>query len=157
MGLEHLVDLLADAEHGIEARERILKDRADDPAAQSLEGFLIGEGNRALAEIDLAGDKRAGGEQAEDGKDRRTLAGTALSDQRGYLAGVEIEGEIVHGHRRLDAAGKGDPQIPDREDGARFRVHHAPTVRRSRSVSQSLIRLTASTVAAMARPGKATR
>ena len=157
MCLEHLVDLFADGEHGV-GRQRVLEDGPDDPPAQSLEGFLIGEGERALAEIDLAGDKCVGGEQAEDGEDRGTLARTALPDQRGHLARVEIEGEILHGDRGLGPAGKGDPQIPDREDGIdRRSFHQAPTVRRSRSVSQSLIKLTASTVAAMARPGKATR
>ena len=106
-----LGDLVADAVHRVEARERILEDHRDVLAADLLQ--LVGgsaSSSRPLNRISPVITRALAVEQAHDREVRDALAGAGLADDPERLATLERERDV--GDRLDDAVGRREP---DRE------------------------------------------
>ena len=106
-----LGDLVADAEHRVEAGHRLLEDHRDVAAAELAQrpGRHPGEIDDragARAEQDLAAGDAAGriGDQSHDRQARHRLARAGFADHRQRLARVERERDVLD---RPDEAGFG--------------------------------------------------
>ena len=87
MGVQALADLLADGEHGIERRHRLLEDHGDLAAADRVQLVL-----RQLQQVDaapphLAGEPQRRPQETDDRSQREALAGTRFADEAEDLAG----------------------------------------------------------------------
>ena len=115
---DRLGELSADAEDGIEARQRVLEHHADAPAA---DGAHAGEGQGvdALAgEPHLAAGNASGRlDQPDDGGAGHRLAGPGFADHAQHLARRYVEREVVDGDEARPPRRELDAQIADAEDG----------------------------------------
>ena len=140
--------------HGVERihrGERVLEGGADLTAADAAH-LLVAEIVDPLAvQQDLpADDPPRGSQKTADRRPRHRLAGPRFADDAQHLARGDLEGDVVERDQRA---------VPGRELGARFadleeRFGHQRSFGLSASRSQSPSRLTDSTVAMRARPGR---
>lgn len=118
--LEHLGDLSADGDDGVEGGERVLEDHADVTAA-TLAHLLVGEGEQVGAvEVDRAGHLvAAGGQQAHDRERGHRLAAAGLADQADGLPGLDVEAHPVDGGEGgLPLPAEGHRQVAHGQQGS---------------------------------------
>ena len=133
-----LVDLLADGQHRIERRQRLLRDEGDVLAEQALPLCRRHRDEIVAAERQAAsGHGKARRQHLRNGAADHRLAGAGLADQSEHLSGLEREIQIVQ-HRRHFAVERGrDGEIAcDEEAHARcVSVSRTSSVRRRPSPS----------------------
>jgi hypothetical protein len=98
MHLEHLRDLIADGEHGIQCRQRVLEDHRDLGAAHR-SALRVRERQEidALVEELPTRDPARLLDQAHDGQRAHRLARARLAEDREALAGIDRVVDPVHG------------------------------------------------------------
>ena len=126
--LQRALEVVADAVHRVERRERILQDHLDfgriRPGPSGRRRLALEQNLSLVGPNDLGQQPRDGG-----------LPRPALAHERRHLPGVQANGDVVHGvHRQL--AGKRpaallEPEVLGEvaalEDRRRHRSHCAPT------------------------------
>ncbi len=106
-------------------------------------------GSASCRQVAPSPDDRSSGlrdarQQTKDGAQHQALARTGFADDAEYLAGIDVEAEVLHWHDVADTHG----EIANRE---KRRAH---VRRRSRIAMPSPSRLKPMPVNTMARPGK---
>ena len=155
---QRLADLLADIEHRIQRRERVLEHAGDVASAQGLQLGTAGGQQIAVLEGDRARALGVVGQQVQDRHRGHALARARFADQRhgGVLGHVEAHAlraaadrlDVLHG--AVAAEAKAHAQIGDREQ----RVAHQSVPRSfgsSASRSASVMSEKAVTMSAMNR------
>src|SRR5581483_879063 len=141
-----LRDLVADRERGVERGRRILENHADPIAAQP-PPLVLRERQQVLpSEVDRPLDRGGRRKQAHRRERERRLAAPGLADETEQLSFGELERHVVD---RRDVA-EADAHAPEAEE----RRHRVIPRGSSRARSPSPTRLNATTVIAIARPGK---
>ena len=121
---ERLADLVADGEHRVQRRHRVLEDARDVAPAQRLQLGERGGEQVAAHERDVPMPLGVVGQQVEDRHRRHALARARLAHQRdgAVLGHVEADAHVVaaDGLRALHDAvlgahAEGDPQVLDRK------------------------------------------
>ena len=110
--------LAADRFHGVERRQRVLKDVSDLGAAKTLQRVFGQPDNIAAAEVDHAAGNAPG--RTNKPRDRiadRAFAGAGLADNADDLAGRDLKAGAAHDGRDLPAGRVFHRQIPDRQHG----------------------------------------
>ena len=96
MRLEHLGELRAQPQRGVQRRARILRDVGDGAAAQPPQLALAEMGEVAPVDHDgAAADRAAATDVAEQRHPDRRLARARLADQPEHLAGLDLERDLV--------------------------------------------------------------
>ncbi len=118
---QHLADLLAHREHGVERRHRLLEDHREVAAAQ-LAQFAVLRLQQVLVAVEDAArrrDDRVLRQQAEDRHGGDRLAAAGLAHQRHRAVGRHLEGDALHRveHGVLVQA-EADVEVLDLEDDA---------------------------------------
>ena len=119
---DDLIDLVADAEDGVQRGHRLLEDHGDEVAAQVLHHGvgclrhvvgLVAEVQADLAFNDLTLRTL---QKLHDRKTRHGLAAARLTHNAHRLADGDIEGDAVHGVHRADVGEEIGMQIVDLKD-----------------------------------------
>ena len=147
MGPQRLRDLVADADHRMKRRGRVLEDHADRRAAD-LAHPLLGDGDEVHAFEPRVPAGLSALKQPHERHRRRRLAASALADKAKRFACVEREGDTVDGLRSAE----GDCEILDREKTRRA-AHRRPIFGSSASRSPSPMKLKLVTASVIASPG----
>ena len=85
-------DLMANGQHGVQRRERVLENHADAVPADRLDFVLVEPRQIAALEDDRSlGYVNAGAEQADNGAHRRALAASRLTHEPVSFAGPDGE------------------------------------------------------------------
>jgi hypothetical protein len=151
MGSQRLGDLVADSDHGMERRSRVLEDHANRRPANLAHAFLVERDEVGAVEPRAPARSRPLKKTQERHRHRR-LAASALADEAERLARIEREGDAVDGVGPIER----DRQILDREK-RRARVRGAAHGRcifgSSASRSPSPMKLKLVTASVIARPG----
>ncbi len=102
---ERLGDLVADGEHRVERRSRLLEDERDSGAADRLHLALGGVHQAAALEPDVsAGDAARRLYEPQDRQRGHRLAAARFADQADGLAAADREADVVDG---VDGAARG--------------------------------------------------
>jgi hypothetical protein len=113
-----LDDLLADRVHRIERQQRLLEDHRGDLAAKVSKRARAQGQHVEAADLDLALDPGTPCRmQAQHRAQGDALAGARLADQRHRVAARHREIDAVDRTHRPRAAGEGDVQVADRDQG----------------------------------------
>ena len=137
-------DLSSDGQHRVQCGHRLLEHDGDFPATHRPQlGFRQSRQVTPSPE-DSSGGLRNARQQTKNGAQRQALARTGFAHDAEYLAGVDVEAELLHGHDVADTHG----EIANRQN---WRAH---VRRRSRIAMPSPSRLKPMPVSTMARPGK---
>ncbi len=172
---QHLGDLVADPQHGVQCHGRVLGHQTDPHAAHRPQLPFTEQGQvRAIEQHLAAVDLPVCRQQPEHGVRGRALARAGPADQRDNLARSHDKADSPHGGDYAEAAAVGHLQVVDHQDGrVRGRRRTDGVVRSAftgtcrRETGASLtghaaahspssareMRLVASTVSAMVRPG----
>src|ERR1700737_1981254 len=154
---EYFIDLLPDPMQRIKRRHRLLEDHPDVQPAYRAEPRLI-----RLREVGAAKAQRARGnahtrrQQSQHGACNHRLAGAGCTDQASNLTRTQRQVELIYRVRAVGAARQRDAQSLDRQYGwhqEKCVVHRSRSLGFNASFRPSPIRLIASTVARIARPG----
>jgi len=122
VGQQCLSELVADAHDRVEGGHGLLKDHGDLAAAE-LTHFSCGERKQGLAgEGDGAGERRRGGEQAEECERGGGFTGAGFTDETEGFAGGDGEGDIVYDNAVISGVqAEGDGEVFDLEQGCGHR------------------------------------
>ena len=122
MELQRFLDLVADAEDGVERGTGFLEDVADHAAADGAQFALVHLQHVAAVEENLAADVARGrrGHEARDGESGNALAAAALADEAERLAFRDGEGHAVHGAQGVRAGAEFELKVFDFEEGHSF-------------------------------------
>ena len=113
---DRLRDLLADGQHRIQGRHRLLKDHGDPVPPNPADGTLAQlQQILAVEEDTSAVDGSRIAEQAQDGQSRHALARAALADDGEGFAGTHLQRDALHGAHDAPVRTKGDRQVLDCE------------------------------------------
>ena len=118
MQAQHLLDLVADGEHGIEARHRLLEDHADAVAAQRAHGRRRQGQEIAAFEQDAPAEhpRRRARQQPHDGHGGDALAAAGFADQPQGSPGADREARLLDDRRARRLRIEGDRQVVDGEE-----------------------------------------
>ncbi len=163
---DRLGQLVADREHGVEARHRLLEDHRDLPAADVVHLLLAQREQVGPREVDLARRDLPGRDvdQAHDRERGHALAAAGLADDGQAPAVRDLEAHAVDGLHEPVERVEPRPQVLDLEERAIeclragavgcLRVAHSLDLGSSASRRPSPMKLMPSTVSTMAMPGK---
>ena len=115
--------LFADGQHGIERRHRLLEDHGDAVAPNGADGVVI-QGQQVLPVKEYAAGINPPriAQQAQDGKCRHALAGTALANDGEGLTSLHLQRHAIHRPHQTPVGAERDRQAGDVEK--RRPVHH---------------------------------
>src|SRR5262245_1313741 len=148
---DRLHELAADRQQRIEARQRILENGADVPAAQSAHGLRRQGIDASACKQNLpAGLAQRWVEQPDDGRSGERLAGPRLANQAQHFAGCDLEGDVVDGNERTAPRADLHAQVLD----GKHRTHVPASLGFRASRSQSPSRFTDSDSATSMAPGR---
>src|SRR3954454_14733073 len=114
---EHLRDLVAHLDHGVQGRERVLEDHRDLLALDRAD--LVGRKLQQILALEqhLAGDLRLiPGDQPHDGQERHALAGARLSHHAERLSAGDGERDAVDGLHQTVLGREAHVQVVDLEE-----------------------------------------
>jgi len=118
MNAQHLGNLVADGEHGVQCRHRLLEDHGDAPTAHGIPLRLVKRQEVPSVKADGAAGYAPGRRhQAKQGGGGEGLAAAAFSDQTQGAPRRQIEGHAVDSARHAALAGERYFQVADLEDG----------------------------------------
>ena len=126
---ERLGNLVADREHRVQRRHRLLENQRDFSAADGADGRLVEPEEIAAFEADgTRGNPSRRLHQTEDGKRGDRFAAARLADQAQRLACPDLEADIVHGRDRSARRFEYRRQMLDRQQ--RVCTHASSETRR---------------------------
>jgi hypothetical protein len=115
--LQHLLELVADGEHRVQRRHRLLEDHRDRRAAHVAQLAPRQAGEIAAAEVDLAArvdDRVLRRQQPEDRERGDALPRAGLADQRDRGVARDVERDAAHRVERVVAVeAERDAQVAD--------------------------------------------
>src|SRR4051812_950838 len=150
MRRDRLRDLPADRERWIERGHRVLEDHADPVPAELPELLVLQPQELKLAEPDRPRHRRGRRQQSHQRHRERGLAASRLADQTEDLALLHGEGYVAHRRHRSLVGREADVDVGEGQQVA----HSLTPFGSSRARSPSPRKLNASTVIAIASPGK---
>ncbi len=139
-----LRDLPSHSQHRVQCCHRLLEHDGDLTATQSPQLRLGKRHQVTPLPRDTSGGLRNIWQQTENGAQRQAFARTGFADDAEYLAGSDIEADVLHGRDVSDPHG----EIANRQ---KWRAH---VRRRSRLAMPSPSRLKLMPASTIARPGK---
>ena len=98
-------DLSSDGQHRVQRGHRLLKHDGDFPAAQRPQLRFRQSRQVTPSPEDVAAGLRNARQQTKDGAQRQALTRTGFAYDAEYLAGVDVEAELLHGHDVADTHG----------------------------------------------------
>ncbi len=151
---QNLLDLVADRQHRVQRRHRLLEDHRHPVAAQRPQPLRRRRQNILALQADRARDGlQRPGEQAHHREGGDGFARARFPDDADDLARADAERDVIDSEGAVAAAGQSDAQPRDLQDGS-LSLAHRPAIlgsRVSRRPSPSM--LTASTVRPRKMPG----
>ena len=105
MGAQRLDDLVADADHRMQRRARVLEDHGDLGAAQRAHRPFVDGDEIGAVEARRSVERRVAKQSHQRQRDRR-LAATALADEPQRLPLFDLEGDAVDRSHRPEGDGK---------------------------------------------------
>ena len=149
MGIQHLGDLLADANHGMERSRRVLKNHSHLASAHRTHlGFI--EPNEIDAVEPGATRQRGVAQQPHQRESGRRLAASAFANQAERFTFLDAKRNAVHG----PGVRKGDRKVLDLQQRRRGDFHQSRTFGSSASRNPSPMKLKQATASVIAIPGK---
>ena len=109
---QHLPNVFAEGEGGVERGTGVLEDHRDPVAANRGQPALVQLAKRDVSEPDfpgLRGDRRA--QRPHDRVGKRALAGAGLADQAEHFAGLDCEAHVLQHLERAASRGVGDAVV----------------------------------------------
>ena len=154
VGLQRLLDVVADAPHRVEVAHRVLGDQADLGTADPGELTLGEVGDVAAVEGDGAvGDLTATGQQPHDAHRGGGLARAGLAHHGDRLAGPDVEVDVEDRRQRILPRTEGDVDVAEGEQGRGCVTHRVRSFGSRASLRVSPSRMNPSTVIASAPAG----